>query len=59
MACILAAALTVAISVLLVTHFFFAFTSQTSVESATLMENNPYFESNLSEEANRDYVSTQ
>ena len=59
MACILSGALTVAISVLLVTHFYFALTSQSSVESANLMENNPYFESNLSEEANRDYVSTQ
>ena len=56
---ILSGALTVAIAVLLVTHAFFALTSQTSVESATLMENNPFFESNLSEEANRDYVSTQ
>lgn len=57
MGSVLALALTIAITILLVTHFYFSFTSHTSIESGMLMDFNPYFESNLSEEENRNYAT--
>ena len=59
MGSVLAGALMIAISILLVTHFYFSFTSHTSIESGMLMDFNPYFESNLSEEENRNYATEQ
>jgi len=43
-ASLLAAVLLLSVSILLVTHFYFIFTSMTSIESGALMGLNPFFE---------------
>ena len=45
MASILSASLVIALNVLLWTHLYFTFTSMSSVESAALLDFNPFFES--------------
>ena len=44
MAAALSTALIVALTILLVTHIYFTWTSMSSVESAGLMDFNPFFE---------------
>ena len=44
-ASLLATVLMLSVSILLVTHLYFIFTSMTSIESGALMGLNPFFES--------------